>query len=135
MRFWHSLILFCSLCANAPSFGAEAPTSGTFSNLQVNSESGDLLGVEILVLPAGGDAGGYVALVQIAAGGAPYSVLVPLIVKGASIEFDLPKEGPYAGVHFSGMVSKTGISGTWNTGRKEILKRGISYWDRPALQQ
>jgi hypothetical protein len=133
MRLWHSLIVVASLCVVAPSFGADDGLSGTYSNLHSDADGGGVWGVEILILPASGDSGGYVALIQIAEGSGPYSVLVSLKVNGLSVQFDLPKDGPYPGIHFSGIVSKNELSGTWNTGRKEVLKRGVSYWNRSGL--
>jgi len=133
MHFLHSLIVVASLGAAAPSFSADVRITGTFSNLRYNSESGDLSGLEILIIPADGDRLGYAALVQLAEGGAPYSALVPVKVKGTHVEFALPKDGPYHGMQFSGVVSANGLAGTWSTGNHEVLKRGTSYWDRAAL--
>ena len=133
-RILCTLIAIASLCAAAPSSGADVRITGTFSNLRYNSEGGDLLGLEILIVPAQGDRGGYVALVQLAEGGAPYSALVPLKVDGAKVEFTLPGGGSMPEMHFSGVVSKTQLIGAWSHGgEREVLKRGVSYWDATAL--
>jgi hypothetical protein len=129
MRLLHSVIVVASLAAAVPSFGADVRVTGTFSNLRYNSEGGDLLGLEVLIILAPGDHLGYVALVQLAEGGAPYSALVPVKVTGAHIEFALPKDGPYHGLEFSGTISAKELTGTWSSGNREVLKRGKSYWD------
>jgi hypothetical protein len=129
VRFLQSLVVIASLGAADPSFSADVRVTGTFSSLRYNSEGGDLLGLEILIIPAPGDKVGYIALVQVAEGGAPYSALVPVTVTGTHIEFTFPRDGPYNGMKFSGTVSATDLTGTWSTGNREVLKRGRSYWD------
>ena len=62
--------------------------SGVYSDLHYNSEGGDLLGMELLIIPS--DPSGYRAFVQIAEGGAPFAVIVPLLVDGSRVEFTLP---------------------------------------------
>ena len=129
VRLLQGLVLIASLGAAAPSFGTDVRVTGTFSNLRYNSEGGDLLGLEILIVPAPGDNVGYVAFVQLAEGAAPYSTLVPATVTGTHIEFALPKDGPYKGMKFSGTVGATELTGSWSSGNREVLKRGKSYWD------
>jgi hypothetical protein len=129
-----ALIAVTSLCAAAPPSDARVRITGTFSNLTYNSEGGDLLGMEVLIVPAPGDRAGFVAFVQLAEGGAPRSALVPLKVDGAKVKFTLPKDGALPEMHFSGVVSKTELVGTWSHGgEREVLIRGVSYWDRTAL--
>ena len=129
-----TLLAVASFCSAAAPPGANSRVTGTFSNLNYNREGGDLLGMEILIVPAQGDRLGFVAFVQLAEGGAPRSALVPLKVDGAKVEFTLPTDGTVPEMHFSGVVSKTELVGTWSHGgEREVLKRGVSYWDRPAL--
>jgi hypothetical protein len=108
--------------------------SGVYSNLHYNKEGGDLLGAEVIVFPSDGPTG-FSALVQLAEGGAPVAFLVPARVTGARVEFAIPKGGPYAGLSFSGVVSRTELVGRWSSGTAfggagdtERLKRGKSYW-------
>ena len=129
VRLLQSLVVIASLGAAVPSFSADVRVTGTFSNLRYNSEGGDLSGLEILIIPAPGDTVGYVALVQLAEGGAPYSALVPVTVIGTHIKFAFSKDGPYNGMKFSGTISATELTGTWSTGNREVLKRRRSYWD------
>lgn len=125
-----AVTLVSLVAANA----ATARISGIFSDMQYNDEGGDLLGMELFIVPSGN--GGYSAFVQIAEGGAPTVALVTLDVNGSNIEFTIPKTIPaYGGEHFVGVVSGEGIVGHWATGqlsstgeKEEHLKRGKSYW-------
>jgi hypothetical protein len=103
--------------------------SGIYSDLTYNAEAGDLIGMEILILPRPSDSNpAWSAFVQIAEGGAPYSAVVPLTIKGSEIELTLPPGGTYGGLHFSGTISKTGLLIRWDSGQQNHLKRGKSYW-------
>jgi hypothetical protein len=129
-----TLIAAAGVCAAAPPFGRDIGITGTFSNLHYNSEGGDLLGMEVLIVPAQGDRVGFVAFVQLAEGDAPRSALVPLKVNGTKVEFTLPADGALPEIHFSGVVSKEHLVGTWSpSGEQEVLKHGVSYWDATAL--
>ena len=108
--------------------------TGVYSNLSYNKEGGDLLGVEILIFPSK-DPTGFAGLVQLAEGGAPIAVLVPVHVSGLQVEFTIPQGGTYAGLRFSGTLSRTELVGKWSSGNAfggsgdtERLKRGKSHW-------
>jgi len=116
---------------------APAPRiSGIYSNLRYNAEGGDLLGMEILILPNGSDTQpSWTAVVQIAEGGAPLVSVVPLYQHGSSIEFQLPPQGVHsgesyaaAGDHFTGTVENDSLTVRWSGGTIEKLVRGKSYW-------
>jgi len=103
--------------------------SGIYSNLKFNKESGDLSGMELLIIPNGKGANlEYVVLVQISEGGAPFSALVPLKMVGPKFEFTLPTGRNYDRQHFTGVFKGTGIVIRWSQGDEEHLKRGKSYW-------
>src|SRR5579862_6821746 len=104
MRNRCSLMIFLVLLLSGPVHSAEIRITGTFTDLQFNDEGGDLLGTEILIVPSQGDGVGFAAFVQLAEGGAPYSVLVPLAVDRLKISFTLPKDGGYPGLKFIGVV-------------------------------
>lgn len=107
--------------------------TGIYSDLQSNSESGDLAGEEIEIFPAQGDKGSLQALVQIALGSAPLAVLVPVKVTGNQIELTVDM-GIGAKRRFTGTVDAEGITGNWYSGQAPIfprpvhLKRGRSHW-------
>jgi hypothetical protein len=60
--------------------------SGVYENFTVGRGSGDLEGMRVVILPAGG---GHYAIVQIAQGGAedPKPEFVPVTVNGMKVEF------------------------------------------------
>jgi hypothetical protein len=103
--------------------------SGIYSNIYYNTEGGDLLGMELFIFPSGTDPQlEYLALIQIAEGGAPFAVLVPLIMKSKTIEFTLPSGKQYSKEHFTGKFVDGYLVIRWSNGTEEHLKRGKSYW-------
>ncbi len=104
--------------------------SGLYSDLAYNAEGGDLLGMELLVIPAGKDNNGLLwnAFFQLAEGDAPYCTLVSLLVRGNKVEFTLPPRGALGGLHFTGTLSSTEMVITTPAGQVEHLRRGNSYW-------
>jgi len=129
-------LVACALVLLSASIAVSADAvrvAGVYSNLHYNKEGGDLLGAEILIFPSKGPTT-FSALVQLAEGGAPFSVLVPVLVTGSKVEFTIPEGGPYGGLRFSGSVSRTELVGRWSSGSafgggdREQLKRGKSYW-------
>ena len=100
-----------------------------YSNLSYNKDGGDLLGMELLILPSGhGPEPAYSVFVQIAEGGTPFSVVVPLKVTGTKIEFTLPPGGAYSDEHFEGTFKGIELVVRWSQGTEEHLKNGKSYW-------
>src|SRR5207245_1860618 len=65
-----------------------ATVAGVYEKFTVGKESGDLEGMRVVIVPAGG---GYYAIVQIAQGGAedPKPEFVPANVKGKSVSFSI----------------------------------------------
>jgi hypothetical protein len=120
------LLIASPVCAAAP----PARPSGIFSNLSYNSESGDLGGIELLVLPAPGRDPEWRVLVQIAEGGAPYVALVPLVKVGDHFEFTLPPDSGFAEPRFSIRITAAeAIVTQLPHGVAERLRRGKSYWE------
>ena len=101
--------------------------SGLYTNLRYIEEAGDLLGMELLVVPAGPNH--WTAFVQISEGGEPYTVLVPFQVEGDKVEFTLPAEGEFPNEHFAGRLYENKLVLHWSHGDVETLKRGRSYWE------
>jgi hypothetical protein len=106
--------------------------SGIYSNLAFNSEGGDLLGTELMIVPREwkGDPA-WSVFVQISEGGAPYTALVPLTLNGNKIAFTLPPGVPYGGMNFTGTISSIEIRLNTPSGQVEVLRRGKSYWQGP----
>jgi len=104
-----------------------------FSDLYFNAEAGDLLGVEIMIMPA---PSGYIALLQHAEGALHQPVLIPVEVRGSQISFTIPENSPSAlapGL-YSGALSLESlrVRGPLNSPKYAPqdfeLKRGKSYW-------
>lgn len=125
-----AIILACLFLCGAGRAQAEPRLTGTFSNMTMDAEGEDLVGMEILFVPGN-------AFVQIAAGDLNTMVLVPVITNGNLISFDVPQ--PYIGAgHYQGAITKRGFDGNWAPAdRNDVpeggeihLKRQHSYWDR-----
>jgi hypothetical protein len=112
-----------------------APSSvkvtGFFSDMTLNAETGDVLGIEIHVVPT---AKGFMTVFQSSEGEPAVPVVVPTKIDGDTIELTIPAGTANAG-RFVGRISSEGITGSFvgeqlgPNGRKIIhLKRGKSYW-------
>jgi hypothetical protein len=131
MRLYPGLALFALV--SPASWAATAATSprisGIYSDLAYNVEGGDLVGVELLVVPTRSDKEPlWQAFVQIAEGDAPFCAVVSLAISGAKVAFTLPPGGALGGLHFTGTISSTEIVLTTPGGQIEHLRRGKSYW-------
>lgn len=80
---------------------------GVYENFSVGKTSGDLEGMRVVIVPAGG---GYYAIVQIAQGGAedPKPEFVPAEVKGKSVSFSVGDQKFTATATASGLTVKSG---------------------------
>jgi hypothetical protein len=126
MRSWLYLALLLPICVSAADADAAKDTvTGIYSDLYYNQEGGDLLGMELLIVPG---PSGYSAFVQIAEGGAPYTAIVPIHIAGDKVSFALPPGDEYGGIKFEGTWNKTALTIKWPAGTQEVLKRGRSYW-------
>jgi hypothetical protein len=106
--------------------------AGTFSNLEYNQEGGDLLGMEIKIVPT---KKGYQGALQIAEGGPSELMVVDVSFEKDNVKFEIPKAySVYGGGVFEGKIDSKGIKGTLRfketEGEKEILTRGRGYWDK-----
>lgn len=115
---------------NTHAVAAERVT-GIYSNMTFNKESGDVSGIEVFVVFS---RDGFKAIFQDAEGSPSVPVIVPVVMKGSDISFDLPERSGYSG-KFVGRISNGKLVGSFLTGavgkegKPEItLKRGKSYW-------
>jgi len=134
MRLHLALALY--VLVSPASWASTTPTSprisGIYSDLAYNVDGGDLVGVELLVVPTGSEKEPlWRAFVQIAEGDAPYCAIVPLAISGTKVAFTLPPDGTLGGLQFSGKISSTEIVLTTPSGQIEHLRRGKSYWQGP----
>lgn len=80
----------------------KASIGGVYESFTVGRGSGDLEGMRVVIVAAGG---AYHAIVQIAAGGAedPQPEFVPVTVKGMNVEFSA------GGQQFTGTITAAGL--------------------------
>src|SRR6476659_8171229 len=102
--------------ARGPRAHAAAPVGGVYENFTVGQGSGDLEGMRVVIVPAGG---GYYAIVQIAQGGAedPKPEFVAAEVKGKSVSFTV------GDAKYTGTVNATGMTVKDSGGQNHTLKR------------
>ncbi len=126
MRYRFLALLVLSL-AVGPVFAqtTKLKVTGIYSNLRYIQEGGDLLGMELLVVPS---EAGYTGFVQIAEGGAPYTAVVPVVATGSRISFTLPSDGAYGAMKFDGELKGASLVIKSPEGANETLMRGKSYW-------
>jgi hypothetical protein len=95
---------------------AAVTVPGVYENFTVGKESGDLVGMRIVIVPAGD---GHYAIAQIAQGGAedPKPEFVPAEVKGRTVSFTVGEE------KYTATASATGLSVKTSSGDTQVLKR------------
>ena len=105
-----------TVLARKPSGQPTVTVAGIYDNFTVGKDSGDLEGMRVVIVSAGG---GYYAIVQIAQGGAedPKPEFVVAKVKGVSVEFTAGSE------KFRGTVSAVGLTLKNAAGESQTLKR------------
>src|SRR5437764_13444398 len=118
------VVVFSIVCliaitgAVAANFAAQPAVNvaGVYENFTVGKGSGDLEGMRVVIVPAGG---GYYAIVQIAQGGAedPKPEFVAAEVKGKSVSFTV------GDAKYTGTVSAAGLTLKDSGGQSQVLKR------------
>jgi hypothetical protein len=103
--------------------------AGTYTNVHYIEEAGDLLGMEIKIIPLGER---YQAAVFVCEGSVGPMRVVDLRVRGTTIAFDV-RESEDAAWSFAGTVSAKSLKGivTHSLGGREsvTLQRKCGYWD------
>jgi len=92
------------------------PVAGVYENFTVGKESGDLVGMRVVIIPAHDT---FYAMVQIAQGGAedPKPEFVDATVKGTTVEFTVGDQ------KYTGTVSVAGFRVKDPDGKTHLLKR------------
>lgn len=92
------------------------PVAGVYENLTVGKESGDLVGMRVMIIPAHDT---FYAMVQIAQGGAedPKPEFVDATVKGNTVAFTVDDQ------KYTGTVSVSGFRVKDPDGQTHVLKR------------
>jgi len=110
------LVLVPSSLAGKPGARPAPSVTGVFENFTVGKGSGDLEGMRVVLVNAGG---GHYAIVQIAQGGAedPKPEFVAAKVKGLTVAFSVGDE------KFTGTATATGLRLKNSAGESRVLKR------------
>lgn len=110
------LLVIPATLAGKPAAQPAATVAGIYDNFTVGKESGDLEGMRVVIVPAGG---GYHAIVQIAQGGAedPKPEFVAATVKGMTVSFSVGEE------KFTGTATAAGLRLKNSAGEMQTLKR------------
>jgi hypothetical protein len=123
MKFTTREVLFSIFCvvvltvAITPSFAQPiVSVAGVYENFTIGKGSGDLEGMRVVIVPAGGS---YYAIVQIAQGGAedPKPEFVPVEAKGKSVSFSV------GDAKFTGAISVSALTLKDSSGQTQVLKR------------
>jgi len=113
MKFIIRMVLLVSLSSVAaltvfPQKMPPVRIEGTYENLTVGKESGDLVGMRVMLIDGGG---GIHAIVQEAGGGVelPDPATAKVDVRGAKISFKIKLAGRDEQESFTGTVTNTGL--------------------------
>ncbi len=104
--------------------------TGIYSNLVQSKESGDMSGVELMIIPANAGDAPYSVFIQDAEGGAPFTAIVPLNIDNSKILFDFPALSPRPNEHVEGVFVGNELVIHWSDGNEEHLRRGKSFWQK-----
>ena len=111
-----SVISISTATARRPPAQQVVIVPGIYETFTVGKDSGDLEGMRVTIISAGG---GYYAIVQIAQGGAedPKPEFVPAEVKGRTVSFSVGDQ------KYTGTVSATAMTVKSSAGESRTLKR------------
>lgn len=109
-------ILFAVLFFTGNAAAQAGSPPGVYENFTVGKESGDLIGMRVVIFPAGKT---FYAMVQIAEGGAedPKPVFVDVTVRGTTVSFTVNDK------KYTGTISIAGLRLTDADGATHVLKR------------
>jgi hypothetical protein len=109
---------------------AKVKIAGTYTNVYYNEEAGDLLGMEIKIIPPSEEE--HQAVVFVCEGSIGPMRLADVRVRGTNVSFEV-RESDEASWSFVGTVSAKSLKGTIthsSGGRQTVtLQRRCGYWD------
>lgn len=110
------LMIGAAAVARKPAAQPAVSVAGVYENFTVGKDSGDLEGMRVVIVSAGG---GYYAIVQIAQGGAedPKPEFVPVKVQGRNVSFSVGDE------KFTATATAVGLTVKNSAGEAQVLKR------------
>ena len=128
-----SIFIFVAtaVLATALAVRAQRPLhiTGTYSNMYVNEEAGEVLGEELKIVVT---TGGYQGALQFAQGVPSELILVDVSATENKISFSFAGTDPYSG-RFTGMIDRDSLTGEFKfkngASEKVEMQRRKSYWD------
>lgn len=135
MKTLGGAILFFAFLAGLGEAADRAPV-GTFSNLEYRPQSGDLVGVEIKIVPT---SRGFQGALLIAQGLPREFIVVAILFEGNRVRFVVPASyDVYGGTEFEGVFDRNTIRGRmrYPTGAVQdvrLARRG--HWDSPTSER
>ena len=128
-RFGISVVAVLSLVLVQPLFAEKSAVTGLFSTFHLSESSGDLVGVEIHIVP---NPVGYSAIVQGSEGAPGFPEVVSVTVKATSIEFVIPRESG-SGLppgRYTGTITKDDLKleGPTSHYKNYLIPRAASFW-------
>jgi hypothetical protein len=132
LNFFNGIIFFVVIFCCCAAASSPTKITGIYSNIYFNESSGDLLGVEVLLLKRDNK---YYVVFQSAQGEAGQPILVAATLKRNKLNFTLPESNSgYSGM-FEGVISTNKMEGGFVDGQLSssgekifILKKGNGYW-------
>ena len=118
-----------SLLLGQQLFAGESGVTGLFSTLRMSEASGDLVGVEIHIVP---NPVGYSAIVQGSEGAPGFPEVVTVTVQARTIDFVI-RDGSGSGLppgKYSGTIVREGLrlNGPTEHYKNYLIPRATSYW-------
>ena len=126
-------LLFFSLVINAS--GGEISTAlvGIYSDMARHQESGDILGIEIIISKT---KSGYFAVIQTSEGAPCKPVVSPVVIEREKIRIEIPADACYSGM-LTGVVKPDGLLVSFSNGALSprgdkvfLLPKRKSFWER-----
>jgi hypothetical protein len=121
-----SVLLLPALAMEPP--GSAAPLPGMYSSLANSQRSGDVVGMELFVVPGGNSLHG---VLQGSEGAPGTPIVVPLQASGSSVRFSVPPNCSCALPQgdYTAQLSRSGakVRGPREFGERQ-LARTVSYW-------
>jgi hypothetical protein len=127
--FVMSMVAVLTVFPVQPLFAETSAVTGVFSTFRWSERSGDLVGVEIHIVP---NPVGYSAIVQGSEGAPGFPEVVSVTVKATSIEFVIPQESG-SGLppgKYNGTITKEGLrlDGPAGHYKNVLIPRAASFW-------
>jgi TRAP-type uncharacterized transport system fused permease subunit len=126
MRYGTFIIFILFLLLSYMCFGDTQPKpTGVFTKMHYNAEGGDVLGLELFVVYSNY---GYYVIYQSSEGEPSMPIVIPAIIEGMRITFEVPASIGASG-SFEGVISSAGLIGTFSENQQTVhLKRTSRYW-------